>query len=1122
MYKSKRIQDVLCLFMKISLTQFVLMATFASLVSAAEIRGPEVLERKISINVSDKDVRQVLREIEGLAGVNFSYRTKTLRAEKVTLNVESESLRNVLRDLFGDKVIIEARKDEILLKPRDKEHPRAPAMVDILPVAVTGTVKDESGQTLPGVNVIEKGTTNGTTTDVEGRFSLVVEGPESILVFSFIGYQTLEQAVGSQTDFSLTLAADVKALDEVIIVGYGTQKKVNVTGAISMVKGEEITQSPTTHVTNTFAGRIAGVMAVDRSGEPGGGGSQIFIRGQNTLGDNSPLIVVDGIPSLLGGLDKLNPNDIESISVLKDASASIYGSRAANGVILVKTKRGKTGKPTVDYSFNQGFVSPTRMPEMADAALYAQLTNEILQYSGAQPKFTEEDIQKFKDGSSPWTHPNTDWIDAVIKPLSLQNRHNLSLRGGGEKVNYFVSFGSIFEDAVYRKSATNYKQQNLRINLDAEVNENIRLTFDVQARHSNKNYPPLSAGSIFRFIQRGRPTETAVWPNGLPGPDIEYGNNPVVTTTNEIGYNRHDINLVNSIFGFNVKVPWIEGLSVDGNLAASKELTHKKNFIKPWTLYAFGGFDGNNEPILNPSERGVSDPELTETFVHTQQLTFNTKLNYTRTFGLNNLSVFVAYEQNEENGNDFYGMRKYFISPAVDQLFAGGLDEREVSGSGYEAARMNYFGRASYQYDDKYLFDFNWRYDGSQNFPSGKRFGFFPGVSAGWVVSKESFWGGMSDVMDFLKLRGSWGQMGNDKIDNFQYLSNYGFGSGAVFGDDLGLDPSIYPLRIPNPNITWEVANNLNVGIETQLLNGSLSLEVDYFRSKRTNILIARSASVPEYTGITLPDENLGEVLNQGFDAQLTHHKSFGKLSVQTSGTISFARNKVVFWDEPENVPDYQRYTGTRMGSNLYYEAIGIFRDADQVDNTPHMPGARPGDVIFKDVNDDGLINALDRTRVNKSEYPAWTYGLNVGLQYGAFDLMMLWQGAAGANQYVRTESGLIGNFPKAYVENRWTEENTDTDVARVFDNREYWITQRNTYWLYNTDYLRLKTLQLSYSLPAALIERLRMERLQVFVSGQNLLTIDKVKIFDPELPDGSGHYYPQVKVYNVGIGLTF
>ncbi|MGM9507255.1 SusC/RagA family TonB-linked outer membrane protein [Larkinella sp. GY13] len=1142
MKKTTTTRNFFALIMKVTGVPTLLVLLLAGMAYGRTGLAQEMLNRPVTVEADRRELRVVLNQLEKSARVRFSYVPALIRDHKVSVAAHNQRLSEVLEKLLrplriqysvaGGYIILNRETDPAGLNnpsasPEGNEYAQISQKISV-PVeeTISGKVTGENNEVLPGVSVVLKGTTRGTTTDAEGQYRLTVPDRKAVLVFSFVGFTSQEITIGNQSIIHVTLQPDTKSLNEIVVVGYGTQKKVNVTGAISMVDGKNLKQAPTTHVTNTLAGRVAGVIAVNRSGEPGSEGSDLFIRGRSTLGDNSPLIVVDGIPSLLGGLDKLDPNDIESVSVLKDASASIYGSRAANGVILVKTKRGKTGKPTIDYSFNQGFVSPTRLPEMADAALYAQLVNEIQEYAGGQPRFTADDITKFRDGSSPWTHPNTNWVDAVIKPTSLQNRQNLSLRGGSDKVRYFVSLGTLFEDAVYRNSATNYKQQNLRINLDADVNEYVRLTFDVQGRHSNKNYPPVSASSIFRFLLRGRPTETAVWPNGLPGPDIEQGNNPVVTSTNTSGYNRHDINLGNIIFGFNIKIPGVDGLSVDGNLAASKELTHKKNFIKPWTLYTFGGFDSQNNPILNGAERGVVKPQLTETFVHEQQVTFNAKINYNRAFGLHNLSTFVAYEQNEQKGNDFYGLRKFFISPIVDQLFAGGQDEREVSGKAFEAARRNYFGRVSYQYNDKYLFDFNWRYDGSQNFPSDRRFGFFPGFSAGWVISNEGFWKNNVNTVSFLKMRGSWGQMGNDKVSSYQYLSIYGFDSGtipgAIFGNNLSLNSAIYPVRIPNPNITWEVANTFNFGLESHFLNGALTVEADYFNTKRSNILIPRTASVPDYTGMVLPDENLGKVRNRGFDAQISYRKTFGKVKFDLAGTVSYSRNKILFWDESPNVPDYQRYTGSTIGSKLYYDAIGVFKDIDQVNSTPRVSGARPGDVIFRDVNSDGKIDALDQIRVNQSEFPNLTYGLNLGVQYGGFDLNMLWQGAGDANQYVRTESGLIGNFPREYVENRWTKENPSATVPRVFDNREYWITQQNTYWLYNTNYLRLKTLQIGYTIPATFTQKLKVQNLRFYVSGQNLLTIDKVKLFDPEVPNGSGQYYPQIKILNAGVSLSF
>ncbi|MGK9120892.1 SusC/RagA family TonB-linked outer membrane protein [Olivibacter jilunii] len=1119
-------QVVIRIVMRIAtIIAFLIISLSCSFATTGKAQGLATLT--VHLDMKQATVKQVLEVLESKINYKFLY-PKALDSYKSPVSISGTyAVSDILVELATQTGLSFRQINHTIAVSLNNVKAKSDAIKQLL---VSGRVTDSLGNPLPGASVLVKGGGKGANTDSQGHYRIQAAKGD-VLLFSYVGYRQLEVPVEGKQTIDVQLHEEGAALSEVVVVGYGVQKKATVTGAVATVSGKEINKAPTTHVANTLAGRVAGITGLEKTGEPGSGGAQLFIRGQSTLGDNSPLLVVDGVPSLLGGLDKLDPNDIETVSVLKDASASIYGARAANGVILVKTKRGIDGKPTLDYSFNQGFVTPTRMPKMADAPLYAQLTNEILEYAGQPIKFSAEDIQKFADGSSPYTHPNTDWIDAVIKPLSLQNRHNLGLRGGSENIKYFVSLGSQYEDAVYRNSATNYKQQNLRVNLDAKVNEYIQLSFDLQGRHTNRNYAPRGAGDIFRFIQRGRPTETAIWPNGLPGPDIEGGNNPVVTATEEAGYNHHVINLGNAIIGYKIKIPGVEGLFVDGTYAASVEVLHRKNFVKPWTLYSFGGFDENNEPKLVAAQRGVNSPELTERYDQNQQVLFNTKINYVRSFGKHSLNSFVAYEQNVDKGTNILGYRRDFISPVVDQLFAGGQDMRRVEGYGYEFARRNYFGRVSYQYNDTYLLDLNFRVDGSQNFPAGKRYGFFPGVSAGWVLSNESFWTKYAKTVNFMKLRASYGQMGNDKIDNFQFLSNYGFEKnsvlqGAIFGDNLTFNPAIYPVRVANPNITWEVANTLNVGLEAQLWNGRFGLEFDYFRADRDKILIQRAQSIPQYAGFSLPDENLGKVRNQGFDAVLSHRNTFGNLRMDISGTVSFARNKILFWDESQNIPAYQQYTGSRIGSGLYYHAIGVFKNEEELENYPHWSGARPGDVIFEDFNRDGKIDALDRIRFEPS-FPEWNFGLNINLQYKNFDLSALFQGATGGSQYVRTESGLIGNFPLAFVENRWTPDNPNTNVPRVYDTREYWITQGNSHWLWDTDYVRLKTLQVGYSLPAHVIEKIKLKGLRFYLSGQNLFTWDKMKIFDPEIHDredngNQAHYYPQIKIYNIGANLTF
>ncbi len=985
-------------------------------------------------------------------------------------------------------------------------------------ITVKGRVRDVRNLSLPGVTVMIKGTNKGTVSDEKGAFTLPDLDPKAVLVLQFIGYEQVEHPVNGRTSLDLQMKESEKQLDEYVVTGYGTTKKVTKTGSVSTVKGSEIKQAPTVNISNALVGRVSGLMAINTSGEPGYDGSRILIRGRSTFRNSDPLVVIDGIPR--DGYQRLNPNDIENISVLKDASAAIFGSRAANGVILITTKRGRTGKPMLNYNFNLGYTQPTRLPKMADAATYAQIVNEI---SGT-PKFTDAEIQKFRDGSDPWRYPNADWLGAVIKPLSAQTRHDLSLRGGSERFIYYVSLGTLSQDGIYKNSATKYKQHSIRANLDANVNRYITLKVDLAGRLEDRNFPPRSAGSIFRALLRGRPTEAAVWPNGLPGPDIEYGDNPVVTSTNEIGYQRDKTYVVNSNIGALVYIPGVEGLFLDGNLALDQNFNFQKRFIKPWTLYTLQGMDANNQPILKGSTRGVNSPELEEWFGQTQAITMNGKINYARSFKKHYLSAIAAIERNEVRGDNIWAKRKYFISSAVDQLFAGGDDEKDNTGSAFETARLNYFGRVTYNYDEKYLFDFNWRYDGSQNFPRGRRFGFFPGVSAGWVMSKEHFWAPIfGTTVNYFKLRSSYGQMGNDQVAAFQYLSTYALsGGGVIFGDgklNKGLSQAVFP----NPNITWEVSNNLEVAMEAKLFNGLIGIEAEYFNTQRSNILTPRQATVPIYAGISLPDENIGKVQNRGFDLQLSHKQTIRGFRYEVLGNVSHAQNKIIYWAETPNVPEWQRSTGKQIGADLMYRAIGIFKDKKAIDDYPHIPTAVPGDIIFEDVNGDGVIDDLDKVRINRSEYPVWNFGLTLSAGYKNFDVTMLWQGATGSSQYIRTESGLIGNFPMKIAEGRWTPNNPDASMPRAYDrDREYWVSRRNSFWYWNTDYLRLKTVEIGYSIPSQLKKRVGLEELRIYVSGQNLLTFDKVKIFDPESPSGSGQFYPQTRIFNAGLNVTF
>jgi TonB-linked SusC/RagA family outer membrane protein len=1002
---------------------------------------------------------------------------------------------------------------------------------------VSGTITDDSGQPVPGVNVIEKGTTNGTATDTDGKYSLLVSNDNAILVYSFIGYMTQELPVNGRSSIEVTMAPDTQTLQEVVVVGYGEKKKATITGAVTSVKSEEILRSPVTNLSNALVGRLPGTVFINRSGEPGYDGSQIRIRGTNTSGNTGALIVIDGIANRSGGLERLNPMDIESITVLKDGSAAIYGAQAANGVILVTTKRGKSGKPEIGFNYNYGFNTPTRLPDVADAATYAVMLNEIDEYRGNAPRYSADDIQKFRDGSSPWTHPDTDWYDAVIKPVSLQDMATLSLSGGSnDGVTYFVSLGKLFEDGVYRNSGTKYKQYNFRSNIDAKVTNWLKVSVDLSGRQENRLYPTRGAGTIFRGLIRGKPNLPAYWPNGMPGPDIENGDNPVVISTPATGYVRDNNYVFNSNLRAQIDVPGVKGLNIIFNAAFDETFRPVKRFRTPWYLYTWDNVavDANGLPSLERSQRGLSAPELQEEMGRTSGQTSNAYINYTKDFGQHAFAFMAGTEKQILKGSFFTGFRNGYISGAVDELFAGNQNASTTAGNGdlnglYNRTRLNYFGRINYGFSEKYLLEMVWRYDASYIFPENNRWGFFPGFSAGWVLSEENFMQNIGTV-DRLKLRASWGQLGNDRmrtnarLDEFQFGNNFGFGSGYIFNYNTlatTLDPNLFP--VANPDITWEVANNSNVGLEGTLFNGKINFEVDYFSNLRSQMLIPRSASIPQTAGFNPPDQNIGKMRNRGFDFLVAYGGKAGALNFQVGLNGGYSKNEVIFYDEIAGLPEWQTRTGRPWDTRIMYNAIGVFRDQAAVDAYPHWPGARPGDIIFEDVNKDGTINTDDRIRLENNTIPRFQGGFTLDMQFKGFDFNLLFQGATGARSYIRTQSGDFGNFLTDFAEGRWTTENPSSEEPRTFNREdEYWISQDNTYWFRNTDYLRLKNIQLGYTLPADLVKKVSMKSARLYVNAINLFTIDEFKVFDPETDNQDATVYPQKKTFNVGVNVTF
>ncbi len=997
----------------------------------------------------------------------------------------------------------------------------------------------ESATPLAGVSILQKGTKNGTTTSASGEFSITVPR-NATLTFSSVGFNDREVKVDGRTEIAIKLETGSSELSSVVVVGYGAAKKTTLTGSVSSIKGKALTEAPVTNVSNSLVGRLPGLVAVQGSGEPGYDGSTLRIRGSNTLNNNAPLIVVDGVPGR--SLERIDPNSVESVTILKDASAAIYGSQAGNGVILVTTKRGKLGKPEITVNLNFGYNQPTRFPEMADAATYATMLNEIAEYRGGAPVYTPDQIQKYSDGSDPWRYPNTDWFKATLKDKSAQNAYNINISGGSDYLKYFVALGARTQEGNYYNSATHYNQYDFRTNLDGKISEAVSIGVDVAGRMEDRNYPTRGAGAIFRMVQRGKPNFPAYWPNGLPGPDIEYGDNPVVVSTDATGYDKDKYYVLNTNLKLNISIPWVRGLSVSGNASIDKGYDFRKTWYTPWYLYTWDGVtvDANGEPVLVKGKRGFDDARLNEYSRDELFTQLYGLINYETTIAKDHdVRVLVGAERRKGETDYFNAFRRFYASTAIDQLFAGGNAEINNGGSGSVSARMSYFGRVNYSYKDKYLAEFVWRYDGSYIFPEANRFGFFPAFSAGWRISEESFWQENIDFINNFKLRASWGQTGNDRIPEWQYLGTYAYGNiiGSPFlpfvtngnVENLGL----YETRIPNPNATWEVVNQLDVGFDASFLNNRLSLEFDYFSYNRDQILWKNTGVVPASAGLDLPYENYGEVSNKGYDFMLTFKDRAGQFDYSVSFNGGHQKNEILKWNERANKPSYQTAIGHPMPSNPdpnnpdageYYQAIGIFHTQDDLNKYPHISGARTGDIIFQDVNGDGVIDDNDKVRSYKSNIPTFTGGLNITLGYKGFDLSLLVQGATGAQNYIDTESGEIGNFLQSFAADRWTTANPNAAGPRTFNrDNEYWANLPNTWWLKNTDYIRLKSLQIGYTLPGQLMKKAGMKSTRVFFSGYNLLTYSPdYKDFDPELTAGSGQGYPLQRVLSLGLSATF
>lgn len=1104
--------------LKMKLTSLLLI------VSLFQLQANETYAQKTKISLDLQNVRleQVFDKIESLTEFKFIYKDKQVDYQrKITIKANNENLSNILDKLFdGFKVGYQIVNKQIIVKPNDTSPDNTVIKAalkenKIQENVISGIVTDGNIQPLPRANIIEKGTNNGTQSDFDGKFTLNLKSQNSILIISYLGYQTREIIINGQNSINVVLTENAASLDEIIVVGYGTQKKVTLTGAVSDIRTAEIKESKTANLANNLTGRIPGLVINSRGGEPGRDNVSIRIRGIGTTGNTDPLFVIDGIPNR-GNFERLNPDDIESISVLKDASAAIYGAQAANGVILITTKRGKNGKTTFNYNQSYSVAQPTRRPFLMNSQQYLTWIDEVNTRNGRPTEF-QDVIRQYRDGSidtSVWG--NTDWWDEVTEKWTPQLQHALSVSGGSEKTQFYLSGQFLNQDAIYKGSAYGYKQYNIRSNIDTQLAKNLKLVFDLSGRMGDNNSPTLDTDGLIRQIFVQPPYEFPYFENGLVRKTS--AGNPINLVNGNSGSKETKTKKFDSRFALRWDLPFItEGLYADGYAAIDYYTTTRKDLSKPFDQYEFDEITG--EYINLKFQTG--NISLFQQFSEELNKTFHFKIGYDHTFGSHSVSTFVAYEQSKQEGEFFFASRQNLVSEDIPFLFSGAQENLQNGGRGdINSARQNYFGRINYNYNEKYLMDLTMRYDGSANFAEDERFGFFPAMSLGWRISKENFF--KSDLISELKLRGSWGLLGNDRVANFQYLQIYNIGNSYIFGDNPLRSNGLTPGTTPNANITWETSEKINLGVDFRLKKGLLEGSIDAFYEKRSDILAQRNASVPVYSGLILPDENIGKVANRGIEAQFVHKNQIKNLNYSIGGQFTFAKSEIIFIDEAPNIPEWQRRTGKPVDFILLYEANGIYQNQDELDNSVSFPDAQLGDVRIVDQNEDGVLNEQDQIILENSPTPRIVYGFTMGLDWKGFGLNVLFQGQGQAQTIYRP---FDVNQQAAFFEDRWRSEVRTPNAVfpAAFDTASSSFREVSTVWVRNNSFLRLKNVEFSYALNKKLLDQMGLDSLRFFVAGHNLLILqDHVKINDPESNSSTGWFYPQQRLMSTGISLTF
>lgn len=1081
------------------------------LIAIFQLSAKNAYSQSVSLSFSVKNIpiEQVLDKIEKETEFSFLLLDKRLETKKlVSIQANENSIEQVLDNLFKNSNIGYRIVDrQIVLMQRDLKESDS-AINQQNNKQITGTVTDEKGEPIIGANVVEKGTTHGTITDMDGRFNLNVS-PNSSLIVTYIGYNSQEIAVAGKTLLSIVLNEDTKIIDEVVVVGYGVQKKANLTGSVAVVSSQELSKKMVGQSSMALQGVMPGVTVTQASGQPGKDGGTIRIRGIGTLNDANPLVLVDGVEMSINNID---PNLIESISVLKDAASSaIYGSRAANGVILITTKRAKTGEFSVSYNTYAGWQKATNLRDPVNAVDHMTMINLANTNVGKSPVFSQEQIDNTIKGENRDLYPDTDWQKLVYDGSGFQQSHFVTLNGGSEKMRVLAALGYYDQKGIIEN--TGYKRYTARFNSDMQLSDRLTAKFDIYGRLMKMEEPAAGiAGddSILYWLNRMPATQPAILSNGKMGIGWD-GTNPYADIW-ESGYTRETTPSIAATGSVSYKIT--DWLVADASYSLHYVPKESKKFRQLVKTYTPDGNVAYKKPAMN---------SLSETRTSSLNQDVKAMLTFNKTFGKHTVKALAGFSQESFGDSWISGFRDDFVFPQYDVLTAGSIENMQSDGNGAEWILRSFYGRANYDYLGKYLFEANLRYDGSSRFASGNKWGVFPSFSAGWRVSEEGFWDSLREKIDNFKIRASWGQLGNQLIGNYPFASFLSYGTYVIGGQPVS---SAYLNDMANPDVRWEKTTMTNVGIDVSLLS-KFAVTFDYYYRRTSDILLL--LDIPKFTGLTAPYQNAGVVDNKGWDLGLNFRDQINDFSYDISFVLSDVKNEVIDIRGVNRTGLTVSNEGYPINSLYGLEAIGFITDADYDASGKYLHATQygnfgRGDIKYKDLNDDGVIDNKDE-KIMGSTIPRYTYSLNLNAAWKGFDFSMFWQGVGKADGYLSGNATIpfvMGGTALEMHKDYWTPENLNATFPRLAFN-ETNNEKNSSFWMKSAAYLRLKNIQIGYSLPKSLLKKSSLSSIRLYVSGQNLLTIDDFwDGYDVESPVGIGSHFPQVKLYSIGFDVKF